>query len=151
MLWVCIQQLPYCFFIQQFRLQLGNSLLPFALDLTVLHKWLSTFPNCAFYTLWTLSNNLNIMTCTEACIRCKEEILNKYIFNKVLFPHEALCLASQLLKICSDSLTAKLNGSANVISRFDNHLPPLQLHYLMFANLIINHGTPLRNKLIHSF
>lgn len=30
------------------------------------------------------------MTSTEACIRCKEEMLNKYIFNNVVFPHEAL-------------------------------------------------------------
>lgn len=39
------------FFIQQFILQPENSFLPFALGFTVLHKWLSAFPSCAFYTI----------------------------------------------------------------------------------------------------
>lgn len=61
-----------------------------------------------------------------------------------------LCLASQLLKNCNDSLTGKFSANANTVSGFDNHLPPLQLHYLTFANLIINCGGPLRNKFIPS-
>lgn len=53
-----------------------------------------------------------------------------------------LCLAPQLLRNCSDSLTGKFraNMNDNMISGFVNHLSPLQLNYLIFSNLIINCG-----------